>query len=107
MSVWLRKPWREIAAYPVIASAGIAGGIRASWWWVVLIALVLSLMRWDSLAERAKEVSQEPRRSGRRPGIAEAHATVLAASFFLHFFLCALAYFFGGGLAWLLWELAG
>jgi hypothetical protein len=99
--------WWNLVAYAVIASAVFAGGIHASWWWVVLIALLLSLTQWDALAERAKDVSQEPRRSGRRPGLAEAHAAVLAASFLLHYFLCALAYFFGGGLAWLLWELAG
>ena len=100
----VRGSWREIAAYPVIASAGIAGGISASWWWVVLIALLLSLMRWDSLGERAKEVSDERHRSGRRPRLAEAYVAVLAASFLLHFFLCALAYFFGRGLAWVFWE---
>jgi ABC-type Fe3+ transport system permease subunit len=104
LGVRLRERWREIAAYPVIASAGIAGGIRASWWWVVLIALVLSLMRWDSLAERAIEVSHERRRSGRQPWLVEAYVAVLAASFLLHFCLSALAYVFGRGLAWFLGE---
>ncbi len=101
----LRGPWREIAAYPAIASAGLAGGIRASWWWVVVIALLLSLMRWDSLAERAKEVRDERHRSGRRPTLAEAYVAVMLASVFLHFLLCALAYFLGRGLRWLFWEL--
>jgi hypothetical protein len=100
----LRGSWWDLVAYAVIALAVFAGSIHASWRWVVLIALLLSLTKWDALAERAKEVSQEPRRSGRRSRLAEAHAAVLAASFFLHFFLCALAYFFGRGLAWLLSE---
>jgi hypothetical protein len=103
----LRGSWWDLVAYAVIALAVLAGGIHASWWWVVLIALLLSLTQWEALAERAREVSKEPRRSGRRPGLAEAHAAVLAASFSLHVFLCALAYCFGRGLAWLLWELAG
>ena len=76
----------------------------ASWWWVVAIALLLSLMRWDSLSERAKEVSEERHRSGRRPRLVEAYVAVLFASFLMHFFLCALAYFLGRGLAWIFWE---
>jgi hypothetical protein len=100
----LEGSWRAIAAYPVIASAGLAGVIRASWWWVVAIALFLSLMRWDSLSERAKEVSEERHRSGRRPRIVEASLAVLSASFLMHFFLCALAYFLGRGLTWSFWE---
>ena len=100
----LRGSWREIAAYAVIASAGIAGGISASWWWIVAIALLLSLMRWVSLAERAHEVRDEKRLSGRQLWLAEAYAVVLAASFALHLVLCALAFFFGRGFAWLLFE---
>jgi hypothetical protein len=61
-------------------------------------------MRWDSLAERAIEVSQERRRSSRQAWLIEAHAAVLAASFVLHFLLSALAYVFGRGLAWFLGE---
>jgi hypothetical protein len=92
---------REIAAYPIIASAGLAGAIRASWWWVVAIALLLSLMRWDSLSERAKEVSEERHRSGRRPRLVEASLAVLFASFLMHFVLCAVAYCLGRGVVWL------
>ena len=103
----LHGSWREIAAYPIIASAGLAGAARASWWWVVAIALLLSLMRWDSLSERAKEVSEERHRSGRRPRLVEAYLAVLFASFLMHFFLCALAYFLGRGLAWIFWEVMG
>ena len=100
----LQASLREIVAYPLIASAGIAGGFGAPWWWVTAIAILLSLMRWKSLAERAHEVRDERRRSGRQPRLAEAYAAVLAASFLLHLFLCTLAFFFGRGLAWLLWE---
>jgi hypothetical protein len=69
------------------------------------MALFLSLMRWDSLADRANEISQERHRSGRKPWLVEAYAAVLTASFALHFFLCALAYTFGRGFAWLLGAL--
>jgi hypothetical protein len=71
-----------------------------------LIALLLSLMRWDSLAERANDVSDERPRFGRRPRLTESYVAVLFASFLMHFLLCAIAYFLGRGLVWLIWELA-
>jgi hypothetical protein len=101
------ESWREIAAYPVIASAGIAGGTHASWWWVIAVAILLSLIRWDSLTERAVEVSRERHRSGRQPWLVEAYAAVLFASFLLHFIFSALAYVIGRGLAWLVGVLSG
>ena len=100
----LHRSWREKAAYAIITAAGLSGAFRAPWWSVVVIALLLSLMRWDSLAERAKEVTEERQRSGRQPWIIGANLAVLSASFFMHVFLCAIAYILGRGLAWLFWE---
>jgi len=63
---------------------GIAGGIRVLWL-VVLLALLLSLMRWDSLAEARERGERRAYRSGRRPWLAEAYFAVVLASFLMHF----------------------
>jgi hypothetical protein len=105
MPRWLRASWREIAASPVIASAGVAGGVRAAWWWIIVAALLVTFLQLSSLEERAREVSQQRHGSRPRPKRVEAYAAVIVASFFTHLFLCALTYLFGSGLAWVHWVL--
>jgi hypothetical protein len=102
----LGTPWTEIAGAVIIALSGVAGALRASWLLVVGFALLFSLVRWEWLAGRAREVRAERQSSG-LPWLNEAYATVLALSFLLHFILCALAYGVGRSFAWLFWKVMG
>ena len=102
--LWLRtrQSWSDVAAYPIVASAAIAGGLRASAWWIFGFAVMLSVIRWDSMAARAEE---DARYRSRRPSSdLEAYGAVLLATFCLHLFGCAVVYLFGRGVVWLVFE---
>ena len=98
--------WTEIAGAAFVALSGLAGAFRGSWLFVVGFAIFLSLVRWEWLAGRAREVRAERQTSG-LPWLNEAYAAVLASSFVLHFILCGIAYGMGRGLAWLYWKVMG
>ena len=99
----VRGSWTEIAGAIFVALSGVAGALRGSWLFVVGFAVLLSTVRWELLAARAREVRAERQTSSLR-WLNEGYATVLASSFVLHLILCCLAYGVGRGLAWLFWE---
>jgi len=102
--LWLRgrHSWSEVAACPIVAAAAIAGGLRASAWWIIAIAVMLSVIRWDSIAARAEEDARY--RPARPSSYLEAYGAVLVATFCLHLFGCAVTYLFGRGVAWVILE---
>ena len=102
----VRGTWTEVTGAVFVALSGVAGALRGSWLFVVGFAILLSLVRWESIGARARDVRAERQTSG-LPWLNEAYATVLASSFVLHFILCTAAYGVGRGLAWLFWKVMG
>jgi hypothetical protein len=96
----LQRLWTEIAGAVFVALSGVAGALRGSWLLIVGFAILLSLVRWEWLAGRAREVRAE-RQTWGLPWLNESYAIVLASSFLLHFILCTVAYGVGKGLVWL------
>src|SRR3954468_1841409 len=72
----VRGSWTEIAGAFIVGLSGLAGALRGPWWTVVGFALLLSLLRWEMIVARAREVRNERNSSG-LPWLAEAYGAVL------------------------------
>jgi hypothetical protein len=94
----LRESPGEFAAYAALIATLAAGAAALGWWTIPLATTAITLLRWNALRRRAKEVHQEWGRRSRIP----AYATVVVFGLLLHLLIAALAFAAGRSVAMLI-----